>query len=74
MTNRTYAYLLQVVRLGRTRLLISFSRNAASYCSRPRLQSQPPRSMAAPTFCPVHDHPGDTACLGYAPYAAAQVA
>ena len=33
------------VRLGRTVSSIAFSRNAASYCSRPRLRSQPPRSM-----------------------------
>jgi hypothetical protein len=35
------------VRLGRTRSLISFSRNAASYCPRPRLRSQTTTSMMA---------------------------
>ena len=38
------------VRLGRTFSLISFSRNAASYLSRPRLRSQPPISMVASHF------------------------
>src|ERR1700730_8231269 len=36
------------VRLGRTVSSISFSRNAASYLSRPRLRSQPLRSITAP--------------------------
>ena len=36
-----------VVRFGRTVSSISFSRNAASYLSRPRLRSQSPRSMVA---------------------------
>jgi hypothetical protein len=35
------------VKLGRTASSISFSRNAASYCPRPRLRSQSPRSMVA---------------------------
>ena len=35
------------VRFGRTVSSISFSRNAASYLSRPRLRSQPPISMMA---------------------------
>src|SRR5262245_55149128 len=30
------------------RFVDGFSRNAASYCSRPRLRSQPPRSMKTP--------------------------
>jgi hypothetical protein len=34
------------VRLGRTRSFISFSRKTASYRSRPRLRSQPPRSVS----------------------------
>ena len=38
------------VRLGRTVSSISFSRNAASYRSRPRLRSQPPISMMASYF------------------------
>jgi hypothetical protein len=36
------------VKLGRTVSSIAFSRNATSYCSRPRLRSQPPRSMTTP--------------------------
>ena len=39
---------------GRTFSLIAFSRNAASYCSRPRLRSQPPRSMIAPELNRAH--------------------
>ena len=38
------------VRLGRTVSSISFSRNAASYLSRPRLRSQTTTSMTAPTI------------------------
>ncbi len=56
MTNRTNADFLQVscVRLGRTRSLISFSRNAASYRSRLRLRSYSPRSMKAPLQRQMH--------------------
>ena len=55
------------VKLGRTVSSILFSRNAASYCSRPSLRSQPPTSMAAPLFVrALHDPPGETACLGNA--------
>ena len=36
------------VRVGRTFSLISFSRKAASYCSRPRLRSQTTTSISAP--------------------------
>jgi hypothetical protein len=44
---------------------IALSRNAASYCSRPRLRSQPPRSIIAPELpAGAHDHLGETACLG----------
>ena len=54
------------VKLGRTVSSILFSRNAASYCSRPRLRSQPPTSMTAPLVrLAMHDPPGETACLGY---------
>ena len=35
------------VKLGRTESSIAFLRNAASYCSRPRLRSQTPRSIIA---------------------------
>src|SRR5262249_31171903 len=38
------------VKLGRTVSSILFSRNAASYSSRPSLRSQPPTSMTAPQF------------------------
>src|ERR1700730_9741638 len=52
------------VKLGRSTSSISFSRNAASYCWRPRLSSHPLRSMTLPhTHCHNHD-PGQTACLG----------
>jgi hypothetical protein len=55
------------VSLGRTVSSILFSRNAASYCSRPSLRSQPPRSMAAPLVRrPLHDPPEETVCLGNA--------
>src|SRR5215831_13157313 len=44
------------VRLGMTRSSISFSRNASSYRSRPRLRSQSPTSMVAPLLrLPCHD-------------------
>src|SRR6266851_4161388 len=53
------------VNLGRTVSSILFSRNEASYCSRPSLRSQPPTSMVAPLArLPTHDPPGETACLG----------
>jgi hypothetical protein len=50
VTDRTNADFLQVLQrqTGEDLSLISFSRNAASYRSRPRLRSQPPRSMTAP--------------------------
>ena len=38
------------VRFGRTRSLILFSRNAASYSPRPRLRSQTTTSMMAPAI------------------------
>jgi hypothetical protein len=31
-------------------------------------------SMALPTLYPVHDHPGETACLGHGRYLVAQIA
>ena len=37
------------VKFGRTFSLISFSRNAPSYLSRPRVRSHPPMSMMAPS-------------------------
>jgi hypothetical protein len=53
------------VKLGRTVPSISFSRNAASYRSRPRLRSQPPISMMA-SYSPLanDDRLGETTCLG----------
>jgi hypothetical protein len=38
------------VKLGKTEASISFSRNAASYRSRPRLRSQPERSIYCPSY------------------------
>ena len=51
------------VKLGRTLSSIAFSRNDASYCSRPRLRSQTPRSMMVPQ-AGRHDLPSGRACLG----------
>ena len=42
------------VKFGRTVSSIAFSRNAASYCPRPRLRSQSPRSMVAPHLPSAH--------------------
>ncbi len=41
------------VKRGRTFSLIALSRNIASYCSRPRCRSQPPRSMIVPELNPA---------------------
>src|ERR1700733_430385 len=52
------------VRFGRTVQSISFSRNAASYRSRPRLRSQAPISICGPRCRPAgHDWPTQSRCL-----------
>src|SRR5450631_1535788 len=52
------------VKLGRTVLSTLFSRNAASYCSRPSVRSQPPTSMVASTVrLKFYDPSGEAACL-----------
>jgi hypothetical protein len=54
------------VRLGKTRSLISFSRKAASYFSRPRLRNQTTMSMTAPTIGGgVHHLSGKRECPGW---------
>jgi hypothetical protein len=53
------------VNVGRMASSIPFSRNAASYRSRPRPRSQPPMSMMAPRSSQRDDHPGEARCPGY---------